>query len=121
AKTRLIVEAPAESSCSHSGIFTCGPARLTTAITSGARARRLRSKLIWSGVASGRSARNAETIASPAVARASPSNRMNRQGGGLPVGGPWRGNFQERLVLGGGGAGSRQFDWLNRTAGLKQF
>ena len=35
--------APAESTCSHSGIFTCGPARLTTAITSGARARRLRS------------------------------------------------------------------------------
>ena len=28
--------APAERTCSHSGIFTCGAARLTTAITSGA-------------------------------------------------------------------------------------
>ena len=27
--------APAESTCSHSGIFTCGAARLTTATTSG--------------------------------------------------------------------------------------
>jgi len=35
--------APADSTCSHSGIFTCGAARLTTAITSGARARRWRS------------------------------------------------------------------------------
>ena len=35
--------APADSCCSHSGIFTCGAARLITAITTGARARRLRS------------------------------------------------------------------------------
>src|SRR5271169_6106871 len=45
--------APAESTCSHSGIFTCGPARLTTAITSGARARRWRSASICSDFASG--------------------------------------------------------------------
>src|SRR5262249_58741699 len=32
-----------------------------------------------------------------------------------------RGNFQERLDFGSGRAGSRQFDWLNRTAGVNQF
>ena len=48
-----LAAAPADMSCSHSGIFTCGAARLTTAMTSGARARRWRSNSIWSGVASG--------------------------------------------------------------------
>ena len=32
-----MADAPAESSCSHSGIFACGAARLTTAIANGAR------------------------------------------------------------------------------------
>ena len=76
--------APAESTCSHSGIFTCGAARLTTAITSGARASRLRSLSTCSGLASGYLARNAAAIASPAAARASPSNTMKRQGMSLP-------------------------------------
>src|SRR5579883_1887204 len=35
--------APADSTCSHSGILTCGAAREMTATTSGARAKRPRS------------------------------------------------------------------------------
>src|SRR5215510_8093631 len=76
--------APAESTCSHSGIFTCGPARLTTAMTSGARASRVRSASACSGVACGYLARNADTIAAPAAVRASPSKMMKRQGTSLP-------------------------------------
>jgi hypothetical protein len=71
--------APAESTCSHSGIFTGGPARLTTAITSGARTRRSRSASTCSCLASGYLTRNAAAIASPAERLDSPSNTMKRQ------------------------------------------
>ena len=50
---KAMAAAPAESTCSHSGIFTCGAARLTTAITSGARVSRSRSAAMCSGLASG--------------------------------------------------------------------
>ncbi len=82
--TRFIAAAPAESTCSHSGIFTCGAARLTTATTSGARASRLRSNATWSSVACGLFALNTAAIDSPAFLRASSANTMKRQGVSLP-------------------------------------
>src|SRR5262245_17215979 len=101
--------APAESTCSHSGIFTCGPARLMTAMTSGARASRWRSASACSGLASGYLIRNARTMASPAARRASPSKMMNRQGVSLP----WSGTREATVsrvsisaAVGGGPASS---------------
>ena len=45
ATSSAIAEAPADSTCSHSGILTCGAARETTAITSGEREKRCNSAL----------------------------------------------------------------------------
>ena len=76
--------APDDSTCSHSGIFACGAARLTTAITRGARVSRLRSKSICSAFASGYLAAKAAAIAAPALSRAGPAKTMNRHGVSLP-------------------------------------
>ena len=66
------------------GSSRAGAARLTTAITSGARASRVRSYAICSGLASGYLATKAVAIASPAFRRASPSNTTKRHGVSLP-------------------------------------
>ena len=97
--------APADNTCSHSGIFTCGPARLTTAMTSGARARRVRSTSTCSGLASGYLARNPATMASPAAKRASPSKMMKRHGTSLPWSGTREATVSKVSISAAEGAG----------------
>jgi len=113
--------APADSTCSHSGIFTCGAARLTTAITSGACARRLRSNSTCSGFASGYLARNAVAMAVPAASRASPSNTIKRQGVSLPWSGHAAGYGQKLVDFGSGWSGGRQCDGFEGSSRGKEF
>ena len=76
--------APADSTCSHSGILTCGAARDTTATTSGARANRPNSSACALSSRSGVSSSRIIRAMRPARARAAPSNTTNRQGASLP-------------------------------------
>src|SRR5580704_2798883 len=110
ASTRFMAAAPAESTCSHSGIFTCGPARLTTATTSGARARRSRSASICSGAASGYLTRNAATMAEPAARRAFEHDEAPRRE--LAVIGHPRRHGQQRVDLGCGRGRAGELDRL---------
>src|SRR6266542_2717293 len=111
--------APADSTCSHSGIFTCGPARLTTAMTSGARepvsfgfdVLRLGIRIL------GRKRRD-DRLAGREAGLALENDET--PGHELAVIGHAGSNRQQGLDLGRGGTGAGQFDRLDRAAGLEQ-
>ena len=113
--------APAESTCSHSGILTCGAARLTTAITSGARASRLALGfgLLGLGVGIFGAERRGDRVAGgePRVAL----EDDEAPGRELAVVGHARGDGQQRFDLRRRRTGAGQLDRLDGAAGFEQF
>ncbi len=107
--------------CSHSGILTCGPARLTTAIDQRARGkpRRSRRDLVGGGVGVfGRE--DASRCSRRRLARASPSNTMKRQGASLPWSGTREATVSSVSSSAGVGPGPVISIGLIGTAGLQQ-
>ena len=95
ATIKFMQTAPAESTCSHSGIFGWGAARETTATTSGARANRPSSSAFPLSSSSGLSSSRIIWAIRPARSRAAPANMMKRHGASLP----WSGTREATVSI----------------------